>query len=109
MYRTPPIWFFILPPDTFLFGTSSTVNFTVELSGVLSVVIVLVFSYEYFFNLHILGIHPLYYWLETSSTVFFLFCLLERFLYSVHEYSDNIYSLKKTHLHPGQCVLLFHE
>lgn len=85
------------------------VNFTVELSGVLSVVIVLVFSYEYFLIYTSLVYTPLYYWLETSSTDFFLFCLLERFLYSVHEYGDNIYSLEKTHLHPGQCVLLFHE
>lgn len=34
---------FLLPPNTFLFGTSSTVNFTVELSEVLSVVIVFLF------------------------------------------------------------------
>lgn len=44
---------FLLPPDAFLFSTSSTVNFTVEVSEVLSVVIVLVFNSEYF-NLHIL-------------------------------------------------------
>lgn len=35
------------------------------------------------------------------SSFLSLFCLLERFLYSVHEYSDIIYSLEKTHLHPG--------
>lgn len=54
---------------------------------------------------------PLYYWLETSSTVFFFlsFCPFERFLYSVHEYNDIIYSLEKTLLHPGKRVCFFWE
>lgn len=55
IYPTHPPHLGFSPPDTFLFGTSSNVNFTVELSEVLSVVIVLVFNYEYF-DLHILGI-----------------------------------------------------
>lgn len=38
--------------------------------------------------------------------VFLSFCPLERFLYSVHEYSDIIYSLGKGHL--GSMCLLFH-
>lgn len=98
---------FLLPPDTFLFGTSSTVNFTVELSEVLSVVIVLVFNSEYF-NLHILGILASLLLAGNLINSFFFrsrFCLLERFLYSVHEYSDIIYSLEKTHLHLGKCLL----
>lgn len=99
------MWFSCFLLTHFYSGTSSTVNFTVELSEVLSVVIVIVFSYGYF-NLHILGLHAALLLAETSSTVFFflLFCLLERFLYSVHEYSDNIYSLERAHLHLGKCV-----
>lgn len=85
----------MLPPDAFLFSTSSTVNFTVELSEVLSVVIVLVFNSEYF-NLHILGILASLLLAGNLINCFFFlsFCPLERFLYSVHEYNDIIYSLE---------------
>lgn len=106
IYHSPPMWFSCFLLTHFYSGTSSTVNFTVELSEVLSVVIVIVFSYEYF-NLHILGLHAAQYWLKPHKFFFLLFCLLERFLYSVHEYSDNIYSLERAHLHLGKC-LLFH-
>lgn len=107
-YPPPVHLVFLLPPDTFLFGTSSTVNFTVELSEVLSVVIVLVFNYEYF-NLHILGILAS---LLLAGNLIDCFCFLsfvcwKDFLYSVHEHSDIIYSLEKTHLHLGKCVCFF--
>lgn len=103
------IWVILLPSDPFLFGTSSTVNFTVEQSEVLSVVSVLVFNYGYF-NLHILGILAsllLAGNLIDCCFLSFFFVCLERFLYSVHEHSDIIYRLERTPLHLGKCVCFF--
>lgn len=82
---------FLLPPDTFLFGTSSTVNFTVELSEVLSVVIVFLFliiniliytSVVYlpllllagnliFFSLSLLSVGKIFYILYMNTVILF--------------------------------------
>lgn len=84
----------MLPAGTFLFGTRSTVNFTVELSEVLSVVLVLVFNYEYF-NLHILGILASLLLAGKPHRLFFHFTLLSVGKIFIHEYSDIICNLEK--------------
>lgn len=85
-----PVWFSCFLQRHFY---SVQVPFILEQSEVLSVVIVIVLNYEYF-NLHLFDIHIS---LQLAGkphqlSFSFSFCLLGRFLYSVYEYSDNIYS-----------------